>query len=136
MIARLSLAILAIPWAIGGCSPDPRDLQIMQEAKSPDGALTAAYVLDTGGGAAVGTGQDVYVFRGHGPTRYSDRVFSDECVDDVRIRWLGLRELQISYGTRGGNKPTGTTGPWWNFGRVPYGLTLRLVPHDTNGTYC
>ena len=135
MIRKLSLAVLAMPCAISGCSPDPRDLQIMEETKSPDGALTAAYVLDTGGGAAVGTGQDVYVFRGNRPTRYSDRIFSDECVDDVRIRWLGLKELQISYGARRGHKTVGTT-PWWNFGRVPHGLNLRLVPHETNGTFC
>jgi hypothetical protein len=90
----------------GACSPDQQYLTIGQVAKSPDGLLTAAYIEVTSGGAAMGTGFDVYIFEGRKPTSYSDRVFSDECVTNVRVSWIGRKELRISYGAREGHKVT------------------------------
>ncbi len=84
----------------------------------------------------VGTGQDVYVFSGTGPSRYSDRVFSDECVVGVRISWLGPKELRIAYGARADHKTPRAPGPWWTFGHVPHGLIVQLAPHTAKGSYC
>ena len=117
------------------CSPDPRDLHIEQVAKSPDGSLTAAYLENTGGGAAVGTGFDVYVFDGAAPTAYSERVFSDECVTDVRISWQAPKMLRISFGARAGYKTVLPAGPWWALGRPSHGVTVRLEPHVSNNPY-
>lgn len=118
------------------CSPDQQYLSIKQVAKGPDGLLTAAYVEDTSGGAAVGTGFDVYIFEGERPKSYSDRVFSDECVTDVRVSWVGPRELRISYGAREGHRATASPGPWWDFGRTfSHGVMIRLVPHVSHNPY-
>lgn len=118
------------------CSPDQRYLNIEQVAKSPDGSLTAAFIEDTSGGAAVGTGFDVYIFEGDGPKSYSDRVFSDECVTDVRVSWVGSKELQISYGAREGHRVPASPGPWWNFGRTfSHGVMIRLAPRVSKNAY-
>ena len=134
MLKASSFAGIAL--LLCGCGPDPKYLHVVQATKSPDGGLTAAYVEDTQGGAAVGTGQDVYVFEGSSPTRYADRVFSDECVKDVRVSWLQPKVLQIAYGARLGHRTLSASGPWWTFGHVPHGLTIRLAPHPTDSTYC
>ena len=116
--------------AISGCSPNPRDLHEVQRARSPDGSLTAAYLEDTGGGAAVGTGEDVYVFSGTAPNSYSDRVFSEECVTDLRVSWLGPKDLQISYGIRKGERASVRAGPWWTFGMERHrDVKVHLTPH-------
>lgn len=128
--------VLAALVIAAGCAPDARDLHVVEQVKSPDRLLTAAYVQDTAGGAAVGTGQDVYVFKGGMPDSYSDRVFSDECVNDVHISWLGPTELRIAYGARAGHRISRDAGPWWTFGRKPHALTLRYAAHVTNSTYC
>lgn len=128
--------LAAIMLFVGGCAPDPDYLHVVQQAKSPDGLLTASYVEDTQGGAMVGTGQDVYVFSGSGPTRYSDRVFSEECITDVRVSWLGPKELRIAYGAGAAHIPSRSAGPWWTFGHVPHGLTIHLAPHTVDGSYC
>lgn len=118
------------------CSPNQQYLDVKQVEKSPDGLLTAAYIADTSGGAAVGTGFDVYIFKGTRPTSYSDRVFSDECVADVRISWVSRKELEISYGAREGHVVTASPSPWWNFGRtVSHGVMIRLAPHVSRNPY-
>ena len=132
MVKLSRLAALLVLTA--GCAPDPRYLRVVQEARSPDGSLTAVYVEQTDGGAAVGTLHAVYVFDGKTPTRYSERVFGDECITDVRVSWLGPKELRISYGAPSRYEAS-LGGPWWTFGRVPHGLVVRLVPH-TAATSC
>lgn len=129
------LAIATLVIALSGCSPDPRDLHEVQRARSPDGSLTAAYLEDTGGGAAVGTGEDVYVFSGTAPTSYSERVFSEECVTGVRVSWLGPRDLQISYGIGKGEWASVRAGPWWTFGMKHHHVQVHLAPHVAS-TYC
>ena len=121
---------------LSSCAPGKGELHVVQKVKSPDGLLTAAYVQSTPGGAPFGTAENVYVFTGDVPTRYSERVFADEWVRNVRVSWLGPRELRIAYGTRAGHEPARSPGPWWTFGRVPYGLTVRFAPHLANDTYC
>lgn len=130
--------LAAMTLLVSGCAPDPDYLHVVQRVKSPDGLLTAAYVEDTQGGAMVGTSQDVYVFSGTGPgpTRYSDRVFSDECVVGVRISWLGPKELKVAYGARADHKTPRAPGPWWTFGHVPHGLMVHLAPYTAEGSYC
>ena len=131
-----ALCAMVAALLTSACSPDQQYLHFEQREKSPDGSLTAAYVEDTSGGAAVGTGFDVYVFAGTKPTTYSDRVFSDECVTDVRISWLGPKELRISYGARAGHQITSSPGPWWNFGRrFSHDVTIRLVSHVSKNPY-
>jgi hypothetical protein len=129
------LAIATLVVATSGCSPDSRNLREVQRARSPNGLLTAAYVEDTGGGAAVGTGQDVYVFSGKTPTSYAERVFSEECVTDVRISWMGPKDLQISYGIRNGERASVREAPWWAFGKKHHHVRVHLGPHLAS-TYC
>lgn len=121
---------------ISACSPEQQYLYIEQREKSPDGSPTAAYIEDTSGGAAVGTGFDVYIFTGAKPESYSERVFSDECVTDVRIAWLGPKEHRISYGARAGHQITPPPGPFWNFSHsVSHDVALRLASHISKNPY-
>ena len=136
MMMRPAILSLAAVLILSSCAPGNGELHVVQKVKSPDGSLTAAYVQSTPGGAPVGTAENVYVFAGDVPMRYSDRVFADECVNNVRVSWLGPRELRIAYGIRAGHEPTRSPGPWWTFGHVPHGLTVRFEPHLTKDTYC
>jgi hypothetical protein len=134
----LILPALAVVLTLeaSSCSPGKNELHIMNRVKSPNGALTAAYVQSTPGGAALGTGEDVYVFRGNSPAGYKDRVFGAECVTDIKITWLGPRELRIAYTTGRDNKTPSTGGPWWRFGHVAHKLTIRLAPKLVNVASC
>jgi hypothetical protein len=134
MLKMSSIALTA--FLLNSCSPDPQYLHVVKTTKSPDGSFTAANVENTEGGAAVGTSFEVYVFTGSLPTRSSDRVFSDECVNDVQVTWLGPKELQISYGARPGHETAGNACPWWTFGRSPHGLTIHFASHASDATYC
>jgi hypothetical protein len=83
---------------LAGCSPDPRDTQIVSRIKSPDGRLEAIYADDIGGGAAVGTTEEVFVVEpGRTFPRLSERVFSAECARAVNVAWEGPRTLRIAY---------------------------------------
>lgn len=84
----------------------------------------------------MGTGQDVYVFSGSAPTSYNERVFSEECVTNVRVQWLGPKDLQIEYGIRPGERASVEGGPWWTFGLEHHGVKVHLAPHVTGNTYC
>jgi hypothetical protein len=119
VLFTLGLAIWLI-WAAFGLLPwqaiASSDLAPVASLTSPDGKWRAAYVEDLSGGPMTGTGEDVYIVRqGSRKLFFKDRVFSAECIQDMSIRWIGARTLQIDYSTgdsplvdglqRGGNIP-------------------------------
>jgi hypothetical protein len=89
--------------------------------------IEAVYSEDLSGGPATGVSEDVYIVpRGQFP-RLVDRVFSNECVDDVKLRWLSDRTLEISYSVpRNIHEDTSRATPdvWWApwlWGKSPSG---------------
>jgi len=83
--------------ALGGCGPNPRDTQILAKILSPDGKLEAIYAVDAGGGAAVGTTEEVFVVQPGAFPRLDERVFSEECAHDISLTWEAPRTLKVSY---------------------------------------
>ncbi len=82
---------------VGGCDPTHNTTQINARLPSPDHAIEAVYSEDFGGGPALGVSEDVYaVWPGRFP-RLIDRLFTNECVHDVKLRWETARKLEISY---------------------------------------
>ena len=134
----ITALFIAFPLTVS-CSPDPNYLHVAQAKPSPDGALRAVYVEDTQGGAAVGTGQDVYVLKISDRFQYSDRVFSNECVQNVSIDWTGPRSLKISFDTGSENMAHdgADAKPWWSLNRSPsHGIKLQLAPRVHPGNFC
>lgn len=85
---------------LSACNPDPIETRIVARSGSPDGTRDAVYAEDMGGGATVGPSQDVYVVtKGRFPRR-QDRVFSQERVCNLRVRWLNNQTIQIGYSGR------------------------------------
>ncbi|HEY5105295.1 MAG TPA: hypothetical protein VII73_00840 [Caulobacteraceae bacterium] len=130
------LAALLIVMA---CEPDQSELHIVRSVPMADGKLRAIYLEDTQGGPATGVGEDVYVVKGDGPFRYSDRVFDRECVTNVQLEWIGSQTLQITY--EDGDDDLAHDGsdakPWWSLNRSPpYGVTLRIIRHIHHRTTC
>ncbi|HWF77275.1 MAG TPA: hypothetical protein VN694_08865 [Caulobacteraceae bacterium] len=81
-----------------GCSPKPDDTDIIARIKSPDGTLEALYADDVGGGAAVGTTQEVFVVKsGEAFPALTERVFSAECAHEIALAWEGPKTLRVSY---------------------------------------
>lgn len=101
---RLIVMVQSTLLLPAGCDPNPAYTHIDATVSSPDGTLDAIFAIDTGGGAAVGTSFDVYVVeRNHYPRRV-DRVFRNECVRDVSVKWDGPRLLLISYSVGANNR--------------------------------
>lgn len=83
--------------ALGGCDPVPNETQIVSRARSPDGKLEAIHALDVGGGAAVGTTEEIFIVnRGNFP-RLKERVFSKECAHNLEVRWVSSQQLEVTY---------------------------------------
>lgn len=94
---RTSTVMLLVPVMMSACDPNPRDTHIDTRLRSPDGKLEAVFAEDLGGGPATGTSMDVYVVTPGRFPRLVDRVFSNECVQNVHLNWLNARTLQVSY---------------------------------------
>jgi hypothetical protein len=101
---------------VTGCDPSPRETNIDTRVRSPDGGLEAVFAEDLSGGPATGTSMDVYIVApGHFP-RLVDRVFSNECVHDVQLRWLSPRALQVNYAVGADiheDTSRATPSVWW-----------------------
>ena len=99
-----------------GCNPNPRETQISARVLSPAKTMEAVSAEDLSGGPATGVSEDVYVVPPGNFPRLVDRVFSNECVRDIHIRWLDRRTLEISYSVpRGIHEDTSRAPPnnWW-----------------------
>ena len=88
---------LLLGLGVSGCNPTPSQTQINTRLLSPDRKLEAVYAEDLSGGPATGVYQDVYVVNAGQFPRISDRVFGNECVRDVTLRWEGSKILKVSY---------------------------------------
>ena len=102
-IALLVVSIW-ITWRAFGVLPwttdRSRDFEVVAALPSPDGKWRAVYVEDLSGGPATGVGEDVYVAAAQSRALLlKDRVFSAECVQGVKLRWIGPRVLQVTYET-------------------------------------
>lgn len=85
---------------LSACNPDPTKTRIIARIESPDGTRDAVYAEDMSGGATVGPSDDVYVVaKGRFP-RLQDRVFSQERVCNLTVRWLNDEAIQIEYSGR------------------------------------
>ena len=137
MIQRLLLATLLLTACLGGCQPDPSETQINTKLRSPSGALTAIYAQDLGGGPATGVSEDVYMVDGNHFPRGADRVFSSECIHNLRLAWDGPTSVRIEYDVaQDVHEDTGRPGPnglpLWLWGSSPSKSTrVHLVRHIT-----
>jgi hypothetical protein len=94
--------VLAASWWTWGALPTldrTNVFQVEQTLPSPDGAWQAVYAADLSGGPMTGTSQDVYLLRQQPGSAlfFKDRMFSLECIQDFKMRWIGRRTLQASY---------------------------------------
>ena len=89
--------MLASTLLLGGCNPDSKETQINARLRSPDGKLEAVYAEDLSGGPATGVSEDVYIVPPGRFPRLVDRVFSNECVHDLALRWTTKSDLNLSY---------------------------------------
>lgn len=86
--------------ALTACNPEPDKTRIVARIEAPDGTRDAVYVEDMSGGATVGPSEDVYVVpKGRFP-RLADRVFSQEGICNLKVRWLNNQAIQIAYSAR------------------------------------
>lgn len=86
--------------ALTACNPDPDKTRIVTRIEAPDGTRDALYAEDMSGGATVGRSEDVYVvLKGRFPRR-ADRVFSQERVCNLKVRWLNNHAIEIAYSAR------------------------------------
>lgn len=123
------------------CNPTLSETQINARVLSPDNMIEAVYSEELSEGAATGVSQDVYIVpRGRFP-RLVDRVFTNECVHDVKLRWLDNRTIEISYSVpKNIHEDTSRAPPavWWapwlwgnSLSRnVRLRLTRTLLPLD------
>ena len=138
--AQISLVLLASA-SLGGCQPDPHETQINAKLKSPDGKLTAIYAEDLGGGPATGVSEDVYIVDGDRFPRLADRVFSNECVQNVRLAWGQASTLRIDYDAGRDVQVDVRRHNWsifpWLWGSSPASnIKVNLVRHITNSGGC
>jgi hypothetical protein len=102
--------------------------------------LEAVYAADIGGGAAVGTVEEVFVAE---PGRFPslrERVFSKECAHNLALRWEAPRTLRVSYDMAsdvrddpGLGKPSPFSvfsSAYWVFGH-PHGVSVRFARRIT-----
>jgi hypothetical protein len=125
--------------SLAACVPDPNDHPIIARLSSPDGKLVAVQAEDVGGGAAVGTWEEVYVQDGLRSLQFSDRIFHTGCVDDVAVAWEGPRVLRISYRVADQiHTDTSFAGPWWSVSRSPpHGIRVHYLRQVHPGAgYC
>jgi len=128
--------VVASVLGLGGCNPNPKDTQIIARIRSPDGRLEAIYAADVGGGAAVGTTEEVFVVEPGAFPRLKERVFSEECVHNIVLTWETLRTLRIGYDIGSDiREDTGVAKPsilsvfssgYWTYGH-PHGTQVRLA---------
>jgi hypothetical protein len=130
----LGAAIFFAIWAVRGVPPLVRagtnDVQIDQTLTSPDGRLRAVVLDDLSGGPATGASKDIYVLP-HADLffPYADRIFSLECSEDFRVRWVGPRTLEVSYKVG----QDGLTGdgvyqpPPWTLRRLANSVKVRVI---------
>lgn len=79
------------------CGPDPTSTRIISRIASPDGTREAVYAEDVTGGATVGPSEEIYVVAKGASPRLRDRVFSQERVCKLRVRWLNNVAIEIGY---------------------------------------
>jgi len=85
---------------VSGCDPEPKSTRIIERIPSPDGTRDAVYAEDMGGGATVGPSEQVYVVaKGRFP-RFQDRIFSEERVCNLTVRWLNNQAILSGYSAR------------------------------------
>ena len=136
------LGALVASLMLGGCvprQPRPSDTQIVTRIKSPDGTLEAIYAEDVGGGAAVGTTEEVFIVPPGAFPRLKERVFSEECARDIALRWQGSRALVVDYTSasdaREHTRPYGPSplslisllsSGYWTFSE-PHGAQIRFI---------
>lgn len=86
--------------ALSACDPDPTGLRIVSRVPSPDGMREAIYAEDMSGGATVGPSEDIYIVAKGRLPRLKNRVFSEERVCHLRVRWLSNHAIGIGYSAR------------------------------------
>ena len=123
------------------CDPDPNETLVHTRLTSPDHKLTAVYAEDISGGPATGVSEDVYVLDGDHPLRISDRVFTNECVENVGLAWEANGTLRISYDVGADiHEDTGYGGPSYPWTRPDHppvhGIKVHLVRRVHPGGYC
>jgi hypothetical protein len=85
---------------LSGCGPDPRSTRIVARVGSPDETRDVVYAEDMSGGATVGPSEEVYVVVKGGLPRAQDRVFSQEHVCNLRVRWMNNETIEIAYSAK------------------------------------
>lgn len=95
--ASVCMASAALLSACGAHSESSR---IVSRVASPDGARDAVYEEDIGGGATVAPSEEVYVVAKGGSPRLQDRVFSEEHLCHLKVRWLNNDAIEIGYSAR------------------------------------
>ena len=124
---RATLAI-ACSLLAAGCNPNHWDTQINARLPSPSGRMEALYSEDFGGGPATGVSEDVHILDTGRFPRLIDRVFTNECVHDVKLRWTDDRNLGIHYEVASDiheDTQRATPSVWWApwlWGSSPSGL--------------
>lgn len=84
----------------------------MQSVASPDGAFTADYYQQSGGGATGGAADVVSIRPSNEPFREKlDRVFGAIDARDVKLRWTASRRLEITY-TKKSIAPSTAKASW------------------------
>lgn len=89
--------LLIALFTLCGCNPSPATTDIHERLRSPDGKIEAIYAEDLSGGPATGVSEDIYVVRAGQFPRLADRVFSNECVHNLKMDWTGNKRLAIRY---------------------------------------
>ena len=108
---------------LSACSPDREKTRIVARIGSPDGTRDAVYAEDMSGGATVGPSEDVYVVaKGRFP-RLQDRVFGQERVCNLRVRWLNNDAIEIGYSAR-------TARPQRTQGAGPVHVSVKWLGRD------
>lgn len=139
---RNSLFALGLLGAcLGGCQPDPKETQINAKVRSPDGKLTAIYAEDLSGGPATGVSEDIYIIDGDRFPRIEDRVFSNECMHDIRLAWGTPSTLRIDYAVpRGTHEDTERAGrslwPWLWHASPAESVRVEFVRHQLGQGGC
>lgn len=85
---------------LSACGPDPRSTRVVARIASPDGTREAVYSEDMSGGATVSPSEEIYVVAKDSAPRLQDRVFSQERVCNLRVRWLNDKAIEIGYSAR------------------------------------
>jgi len=144
MLFRYGILVLAVATALmlDGCvpgQPSPSDTQIVTRVRSPGGSLEAVYAEDMGGGAAVGATEEVFVVPPGTFPHLRERIFAEECVHGIALKWQGPRAIEIDYTISSDahehSKPyepspfspiSLLSGGYWT-SRDPHGVRVRFV---------